>query len=59
MPLLLVLIAFPLLMGFSRLYLGVHYASDVTAGYLAGTAWIAICVSGAEVALRRRAPGLD
>jgi undecaprenyl-diphosphatase len=56
-PLLIVLIVFPLLMGFSRLYLGVHYASDVAAGYLAGSAWIAICVSGAEVALRRKASG--
>jgi len=48
------LFAWALAMGFSRLYLGVHYASDVVAGFLAGAAWVAVCVSGAEVALRRR-----
>jgi undecaprenyl-diphosphatase len=38
--------------GFSRLYLGVHYPSDVIAGYLAGFAWATWCVLGVE-ALRR------
>jgi membrane-associated phospholipid phosphatase len=50
------LLAWALVMGFSRLYLGVHYVSDVIAGFLAGWAWIAVCVSGAEVALSRRRP---
>ena len=43
-------------MAFSRLYLGVHYASDVVAGLLSGVAWVAVCVSALEV-LRRRAGG--
>lgn len=50
-------LAWCVVMAFSRLYLGVHFASDVVAGLIAGTAWVAVCVSGTEVALRRRAPG--
>jgi membrane-associated phospholipid phosphatase len=43
-----------LLIGFSRLYLGVHYLSDVIAGYAAGSLWLAVCVTGVEIALRQR-----
>jgi len=33
-----------LLIGFSRLYLGVHYLSDVIAGFSLAIAWVALCV---------------
>jgi membrane-associated phospholipid phosphatase len=41
-----------LAIGVSRLYLGVHYFSDVAAGYAAGMLWLSACVSGVEVARR-------
>jgi len=39
-----------LAIGFSRLYLGVHYFSDVVGGYAAGLLWLSACISGLEVA---------
>ena len=39
--------------GFSRLYLGVHYFSDVVGGYAAGIAWLAISISGIEMLQQR------
>jgi undecaprenyl-diphosphatase len=40
--------------GISRLYLGVHYFSDVVAGYAVGLVWLSACISGLQVAERRR-----
>lgn len=40
-------------MGFTRLYLGVHWLTDVLAGYAAGIVWLAVCIVAWEV-LRRR-----
>lgn len=40
------------LIGFSRLYLGVHYLSDVIAGFSLGLAWIALCVVLLHLRLR-------
>jgi membrane-associated phospholipid phosphatase len=35
-------IAPPLLIGFSRVYLGVHYSTDVLAGYLGAIVWLVV-----------------
>lgn len=43
-----------LAVGVSRLYLGVHYFSDVLGGFAAGGLWLAACISGLEVARRLR-----
>jgi undecaprenyl-diphosphatase len=34
-----------LAIGISRIYLGVHYPSDVVAGYTAGTMWLMFSIS--------------
>ena len=43
-----------LLIGFSRLYLGVHFLSDVIAGFSVALAWIALCVVLLHLRLRLR-----
>jgi len=40
------------LIGFSRMYLGVHHFSDVVAGYAAGGVWLSALVTGAETIRR-------
>ena len=44
---------FVALICFSRIYLGVHYLSDVIAGFLAGVIWLSACLF-AVAALQRR-----
>jgi undecaprenyl-diphosphatase len=43
-----------LLIGFSRVYLGVHYPSDVFAGYAAAIVWVAAVTLGDRLVSHRR-----
>ena len=42
-----------IMVGLSRLYLGVHYPSDIIAGWCVGSAWALICWGGALWLQRR------
>lgn len=43
-----------LAIGFSRLYLGLHFFSDVIGGLSAGAVWLTACVTALEVARRKQ-----
>jgi len=43
-----------LLVGLTRIYLGVHYFSDVIAAAAGGTAWLALCLVAVEAFRRNR-----
>ncbi len=42
-----------LLIGFSRMYLEVHYFSDVVAGFASGGVWLSVLITGSETIRRR------
>ncbi|MGC4935681.1 phosphatase PAP2 family protein [Gordonia sp. DT30] len=56
-----VLIAAPLLsmaIGITRVYLGVHWATDVLAGWMCGALWVLVCVwASTRIALRGKKAG--
>lgn len=45
-----------LLIGFSRMYLGIDYLSDVLGGYAAGLVWLSFTITGIETFYRRKLP---
>lgn len=49
----LVLIFFALLIGFSRVYLRMHYPTDVVAGFCTGVAWLSLSIALMEQLKKR------
>jgi membrane-associated phospholipid phosphatase len=48
-----VLVVLVLLIGFSRIYLGAHYLSDVIGGYAAAAVWLTFCILVTDRTQRR------
>ncbi len=48
LPALLAALATAFTVGASRLFLSVHFASDIIAGFASGTAWLALCITVIE-----------
>ena len=53
----LVVVAVSLLVGIARVYEGIHYPSDVLAGWALGGVWASVCLTAAEVFRRLRENG--
>lgn len=49
LPVLLLAVAAAFSIGSSRVFLQLHFASDVLAGFASGTAWLAVCIGSMEL----------
>ncbi len=55
LPLVALAAALAFTIGSSRVFIQVHFATDVLAGFASGTAWLAICIGAVELARYRQA----
>jgi undecaprenyl-diphosphatase len=55
LPVLVAAVVLVFTVGISRVVLRVHFASDVAAGFASGSAWLALCITSAELVLWWRA----
>ena len=56
LPLVLLATALAFSIGCSRIFLQVHFATDVLAGFASGAAWLAVCIGSIELTRHYRQP---
>lgn len=56
LPLVLAAVALAFTVGVSRVFLRVHFASDVLAGFASGTAWLVVCITSVDLTRWMRRP---
>ena len=54
LPIVLAAVALAYSVGVSRVFLQVHFASDVMAGFASGTAWLVVCIVSLQLTSRQR-----